>query len=954
MVGPVEEGSITAKIKADASQYKEELQSAEAMARELGATDPTIRVEADTAGAMAKIEAVKAVEGTLGGGLPDNEISRAQGVQDAYKKLSYAIDNEGAAAMRAASAHAKMDEQLGDSNVTLSTYQSTIAKSIAADAAARKATDNKATALENYEKEIEKADNALNNMGRDSAKINAESEKSIGLQGALVSGVAALITILPQLVEYTAAAGGGMVAMGATGVLAYEGIKKAMADGSQEGQDYKSAIAGITTEFNALSATAAIDVLSAFQKAEREIVGDMPSLNADVGVFAGLLGETGDNLVDGLVKGLQAAMPLLVDGAQYIERLSSSVDSFAGSSQFADFITAARAELPQVEQFVDSTGTAVVRLGIAIAPVGREVLTVVNAFTALINATPVPVLEAIAGTAATVGAGFLAWKAVYPILKQTQAGIDLLSGSNLGLVTTTYAAADAEDTAAASSIALGSALDFATGPVGLVLAGAGALAAVLVGTASASSSAAGATDEYTEALQEDSGAIGDNVKAQAAKALADSGAFESAKSLGISQSTLTDAVLGNASAQKTVTDAINTNGKTVIEQTNRFGTATGKITEYSSAADKVRSVVEGQSGALKLNIQQYKDIATALGLTASTSNGTAAANAKLVASMTAESNAATIVTDALALMNGKTLDLAQAQTGFAAANNSLTASFKSNGTAIDGTTDKAVANQQAMQQSITAAQSLAQATFTATGSQDKATQSLAASKAAIEKQLASQGDLTHAVQHYIDTEYQIPKSWTTKLNADQTAAAAAIAGYKKLMASIPAGVSTTLYVDATSAMSKIQAVQAAYNNIANSALISTPQVGPSSASALSGASRATAHKALGGLVSGPGNAFTDTAMTTALSNGEFVVSNEGGQVTRNMGLLQSINSGQTPKIHAISTSSNHTTASHQPMVHIINKSGANLADLIDLHIDGKMQDIGQRSRYAQVGRRRLV
>jgi hypothetical protein len=63
--------------------------------------------------------------------------------------------------------------------------------------------------------------------------------------------------------------------------------------------------------------------------------------------------------------------------------------------------------------------------------------------------------------------------------------------------------------------------------------------------------------ELTDAIKADSDAFGTNTKAQIVHTLSSKGLYDSALKLGISQSTLTSAVLGNAAAAKKVSDAIN-------------------------------------------------------------------------------------------------------------------------------------------------------------------------------------------------------------------------------------------------------------------------------------------------------------------------------------------------------------------------------------------------------------
>jgi hypothetical protein len=152
--------------------------------------------------------------------------------------------------------------------------------------------------------------------------------------------------------------------------------------------------------------------------------------------------------------------------------------------------------------------------------------------------------------------------------------------------------------------------------------------------------------------------------------------------------------------------------------------------------------------------------------------------------MQLQNDAATLLTNAFTLLNGGLLSVAQAETGAAAATNTLLDSFKQNGHAIDGNTKAAVANQQAVEQKIAADQQSAEAIAKQTGSTQAGTKSFADSKLALENQLRATHNLTPAIQAYIDKLYAIPPVAKTKMEIDSAAAAAKIAAFKASLAAI--------------------------------------------------------------------------------------------------------------------------------------------------------------------------
>jgi hypothetical protein len=93
----------------------------------------------------------------------------------------------------------------------------------------------------------------------------------------------------------------------------------------------------------------------------------------------------------------------------------------------------------------------------------------------------------------------------------------------------------------------------AAGAVGIALG----IATIAIGHyAKKSAEAKQQTDSFTEALIASNGAIDDNVRSLAAKALADKGAFDNAQKLGLSLQDVTDAALGNEPAMQRVMAAV--------------------------------------------------------------------------------------------------------------------------------------------------------------------------------------------------------------------------------------------------------------------------------------------------------------------------------------------------------------------------------------------------------------
>jgi tape measure domain-containing protein len=106
------------------------------------------------------------------------------------------------------------------------------------------------------------------------------------------------------------------------------------------------------------------------------------------------------------------------------------------------------------------------------------------------------------------------------------------------------------------SVAIGFA---AGGPIGAAIGGLGGLFTVFTGRTKKAAEAQEKLDAAGRAvaatLDEQTGALGDNTDAVAAKQLADSGAFQAARKIGVSNKTVLDAALGNVAAQREINKA---------------------------------------------------------------------------------------------------------------------------------------------------------------------------------------------------------------------------------------------------------------------------------------------------------------------------------------------------------------------------------------------------------------
>lgn len=144
------------------------------------------------------------------------------------------------------------------------------------------------------------------------------------------------------------------------------------------------------------------------------------------------------------------------------------------------------------------------------------------------------------------------------------------------------------------------------GPVGFGVAATLGLATAALGMwAHGQQEARARVEALTDAVREDSGAIGQNVKALTAKKLADADVLEKARTFGLSLSDVTDAALGNADALARVTTSVNA--------------WSGALGGMPSDLKDVRDEVTQSNSEVGKAVRRYKDIAEASGEVADSS-----------------------------------------------------------------------------------------------------------------------------------------------------------------------------------------------------------------------------------------------------------------------------------------------------------------------------------------------
>lgn len=1053
-------GSIVGYLKLDKADWDAKIAEAKAQAEELGRLHPDISVGVNTDRAIEELAAVEGIVRELGAQSATVDVDvRTSGngtagvaaASTAAAAASEALEQAQAETARTAAEMGASEDAAAES-VTAVAAASTIAASsqtrmeaaqaqsaIAADrlalaqarlgeleatgsasatrlAAARLAVAQAAQGQSAATTRLAAAQTAETAAAEESAVAQraaaAASSQTGTMAGWVATGVGALVAILPAATTAAVAYGAGLGGMAGAAVLAVVGANQAMERGTVVGEAYGSGLSGLKGDLDRLAGTAATEMLTSFQTAEQDVTANLPGLNTEVQGLSTAFGRAGDDIVDGAVRGLLILSPLMTTVERQVDSGAASFKAWASGTGFQQFAAQAAEDLPPVSAAIGSLVKGTVEFVSAMRPAGGIVLGVLQVTGEFLGVLTDmgPVLPAIAAGAGGAFLAFQAWKGVSAILTGVQTVTTTLSGAVTQLsagqwgasasATAAAAATEAEGTAAAEAAAettlLGTAVDFALGPVGLIVGGLGALAAITGVAMAATRQNTAATSDYSSALVQDNDAVGTATTKMAAQAIQHANVTKTAKQYGLSLSDLTGYVIGNSAATDKVNSALDGAKKkyedayvATIGYSNGTSAASEAAGKQFDAVKKLQQVLNENAEAVTKNKNSIDDAnqatdqatnairsnASAYGMTTSAYKSAEDAASKQTAqtlaatqAMQFEDDAAGLLNNALTILNGGALTMAQAQTGMAAASNAVTDSMKQNGLAITGNSEAAVGNQQAIQQAVTAADQLANAQATATGSTAAGVQAYTDSKNALEAQLQAQGKLTPAVKAYIEQVFDVnnlkvtptkmevddkaatdaiaslkaditttPTGHTSKMDAEVAAARQNIANLKDDLKNVPASQRTTAEAEVAAAEAQLQALIAHINAVPKNFSVQgtvttterTVQGSTTIAKAHGGTIQAFAAGGESGTVSGSIGSATSDSLLTRLSLGEEVTSAYAASFPGVRPLVKALNSDPKGTMQSLGSQQ----AASPVGVTVVNKSGVALDDLIELHIE---------------------
>jgi len=748
-MGTTTTGSIDAKLTVDDSDFKRGMAEAKVEAKEVGALEPKVKVDANVGPALAKLEAVAKAERDL-----DIAFQRSTIAQE---KLDIVTQKYGEDSLQAASARLALTRATNAESDAQAKHASLLARD-----------------TEEQDKNTEAS----------KAGVRANRDR--------VSGLQVLLALAPEILAAAAPIAGaatglavGFGVMGISGVLAFKGIKDAMEVGDSVGNTYAVGLQGIKGDLNALAATSANAMLASFNDMVGDINSRMPFLTQMIGQGSIALGQMGGTALRGVLDGLRTMNPLLQAGEAELGKFVTWLFSFNGTSGFNDFIVYSMDNLPSVMHLLENLVITAGHILSAYAPLGPVMITLLNGLTDGLNALPLPVLAGLVTTATLIG----------PALR-----VAFAPGVSALII------------AVAESIGYtGVMANLAVPVVGILTAAIAGIGVMAATSALGTSKGTEALRDYTQALKDDSLAIGDHVKAQVAKELVDSGAAEAAQRLGLSLMTVQQAAIGNKVAIEAVKNVTDEASKKIIDWTSGGAYASEQNKRLSADVDLMRNSVIGASGAVQDQLDKQKLLnemlhptteavqgqtsalgmqATAFGTTVQALQSakdaqekTAQSTADATLKMQLENDAAGLLKMTLDGLNGKAISAAQAQNAFDSSLANMGDHVSATGkkihfttTSIEDMSAASVALRGQLNTQVSGLMAVVEANGGLTNSTAEAKGQMAAMRQQIIDNAVAHGVDRAAVEQYIDKLLQVPASIPpTQLQVDTSQAEAALA-----------------------------------------------------------------------------------------------------------------------------------------------------------------------------------
>lgn len=310
----------------------------------------------------------------------------------------------------------------------------------------------------------------------------------------------------------------------------------------------------------------------------------------------------------------------------------------------------------------------------------------------------------------------------------------------------------------------------------------------------------------SDSLDKQTGAVTENSRAFLAKQMAENGAFDTARELGLSLDTVTDAALGNAEAMKVVTDTFDAYANSVSLVDPSYKNLIYTLQEYAKETE-----------AAKVRSEQTKE---ALG-------GTSVAADDARVSIEGTGNAAKLaakdfetMASRLERLRNQALDARSAARDYEAAVDDLAEAVKANGNTLDITTEKGRANQAALDKVAQSALAAAKANLEQGASQsavneqidlargkfiDQATKLLGSRDAAIA--LADQLGVSRSAVKALADEITTANGKTVRITVDQAYLKAQLDSVRAQLNSLSGVATVTARLEASRLKNELRLLQ---------------------------------------------------------------------------------------------------------------------------------------------------
>lgn len=599
------------------------------------------------------------------------------------------------------------------------------------------------------------------------AHLAAAQKSTLGLLDAV-------LLLGPALVPVAGAATGlglAFVGLGIAGVLAVVGIKNALKNGSAAGVEFQQGLDKLKGNLDLLAATAAGGILTGFSGVVDDLQGKMPQLQNGVGVLSTELGQVMQPAADGITQSFITLMPLMTDLASYAIKGANAFDAWAHGDGLQKFGGYAMAVLPgvldDIGQLVELAGHVVG----AFAGWGGGVLSLLGTLAGLLNSLPTGVLTVLASGGLAVYAAFKTFGLLSGMVRGMGNAIGTMA-ANMQRMQASSAGAALERTAAGMR-----AVNTAGSTASLVIQAVAAVLAVAMFAWSRfkqkQQEAKAVQEAMTQAIQEDSGALGENSRKVLAKSIADSNMIDKAKDYGVTQGELTAAITQGGSALDEVTGKIKKNGMATGAASGAAG-AMGKSQKVLSgnAKDLIGNItsLNGSIGKGKKEYDANKLASKALGaqLNSSADSMSTAelAQISLTNATKDQKKAIDALNQSIDAEISKQLQLQGGLTGEAAARQSMVETLKKTRHTTDLNTASGVKNRQSIESAVGQIQSYMQTQEKAGKTTAQATSTYKSQAAELLNTIARTDGAKSSTYKYAEQLLKLPKDVSTKVGTE--------------------------------------------------------------------------------------------------------------------------------------------------------------------------------------------